>query len=388
MRVFFSVGEPSGDLHAAKLITNLQSRGVQCVGYGGPKMREAGCQVHFQLTDMAVMGIAAILPLLGKFIQLAKRAGQLFDADRPDAVVLVDFPGFNWWVARAARKRGIPVYYYLPPQLWAWAPWRIHKMRRLIDKVLCCLPFEFDWYRERNMPAEFVGHPFFDEVASHPLDPAFLKQQAERKAAGNRVIGVLPGSRNLEVAMNFPVQCMLMEKLRERFPTSRFLVASYRESQRTYCAEHLKKHHPDLPVDLHVGKTSEIIEAAETCVLVSGSVSLEVLARTTPSVVVYCVSTFSVIFLKPLIRCKYFCLANLIADWMIMPEFAPCRTPEVEVAQMADQLGTWLASPVEMAKRKAEMRLLRDRVASPGATRNAADAIMRELDRLPLSRAA
>ena len=152
LTIFFSVGEPSGDLHGANLIRQLQARrpGLQAVGYGGPKMAAAGCQLHADLTALAVMWFARVLVNLHKFWDLASRADRYFRHHRPDAVVLIDYPGFNWWIARRAKAHGIPVFYYTPPQIWAWARWRVKKMRRLVDHVLCSLPFEEAWLRRHG----------------------------------------------------------------------------------------------------------------------------------------------------------------------------------------------------------------------------------------------
>jgi lipid-A-disaccharide synthase len=171
-KIFFSVGEPSGDLHAANLIRSLQtsSERIGAVqprfrGFGGPRMRDAGCSLDFELTNLAVVGFAEVLPKLREFFRVADIASDVFERDRPDAVVLVDFPGFNWHIAKRAKKFGIPVFYYLPPQLWAWGSWRLRKMRATVDHVLCNLPFEPEWYAKRKMQVEYVGHPFFDEIA-------------------------------------------------------------------------------------------------------------------------------------------------------------------------------------------------------------------------------
>ena len=144
MQVFFSVGEPSGDLHGANLIEALKQRHPDCefVGYGGPRMAAAGCRLHADLTQLAVMWVAQVVWNIRKFLRLLAEAEAYFKQSRPDAVVLIDYPGFNWWIARKAKAQGIPVVYYGTPQLWAWASWRVSKMRRFVDHVLCKLPFE------------------------------------------------------------------------------------------------------------------------------------------------------------------------------------------------------------------------------------------------------
>src|SRR5207302_8235615 len=124
---------------------------------GGEHMQAAGCRLLFPLCRLAVMGIVRVLTNVHSFLQLLSRADRFFRHHRPDAVVLIDYPGFNWWLARRARFHGIPVFYFIPPQLWAWAGWRIKKMRRFVDHVLCSLPFEESWYRERAVHAHYVG---------------------------------------------------------------------------------------------------------------------------------------------------------------------------------------------------------------------------------------
>ena len=182
MKIFFSVGEPSGDLHGANLIRELRrlhSHG-EFVGYGGPRMAAAGCQLHADLTELAVMWFLRALMHLPRFWQLVCQADRYFRHQRPDAVILIDYPGFNWWIARRAKAHRIPVFYYGAPQMWAWAGWRVGKMRRLVDHVLCKLPFEADWYRQRGCDATYVGHPYFDEMAQQALDAAFVAGQAHR----------------------------------------------------------------------------------------------------------------------------------------------------------------------------------------------------------------
>ncbi len=149
MRLFFCAGEPSGDLHGASLIRSLRRLrpDLEFVGFGGDRMVAAGCHVLYPLCRLAVMWFARVLANAPTFLRLVSEADRFFRHHRPDAVVLIDYPGFNWWMARRAHFHGIPVFYFVPPQLWAWAGWRVEKMRRFVDHVLCTLPFEPPWYR-------------------------------------------------------------------------------------------------------------------------------------------------------------------------------------------------------------------------------------------------
>jgi lipid-A-disaccharide synthase len=221
MDIFFSVGEPSGDQHAAQLIRQLQQRlpGLRCSGFGGPEMEQAGFESLFRLTDLAVMGLDGVLPMLKTFHGHYKRAERYFLEHRPDAVVLVDYPGFNWWIAKAAKRAGVTVYYYCPPQLWAWAGWRIRKVHKYVDCVLSVLPFEAEWYRQHGVDVEYVGHPFFDEVAAHPLEESLV--EGIRTSDGG-TLGVLPGSRRQEVNRNFPIMLHILESLHRKHPGSGF----------------------------------------------------------------------------------------------------------------------------------------------------------------------
>jgi len=381
MHIFFSVGEPSGDLHASKLIHELRGRvpGLKVTGFGGPLMREAGCELQYRLTDLAVMGILHVLPLLGRFIWLLIGAGKSFDRQRPDAVILVDFPGFNWWIARMAKRRGIPVFYYLPPQLWAWAPWRIRKVRKFIDHVLCGLDFEADWYRARGVSVKTVGHPFFDEAAERKLDRPFIEHQKAVAGKDALIIGILPGSRRQEIDLNFGVQLQVMSNLYRRFPNVRFLVASYKDSQRAIGEQKLAASGLSLPVTFHVGKTSEIIAMSRAVCMVSGSVSLECLARATPAVVLYRSGPFHYWLGRKLITCRFISLPNLIAGRAVMPEFVILGDSQREIFEITSTLERWIARPDAISQTIASLEEIKGRVAIPGATQQTASAILERM---------
>lgn len=347
-------------------------------------MRQVGCAIQFQLTDLAVMGVLRVLPLLWKFITLVHRAGRLFEADRPDAVVLVDFPGFNWWIARKARRAGIPVFYYMPPQLWAWASWRIRRVRKYVDCVLCALPFEYDWYRQRGVHCHDVGHPFFDEVAETALDQDFVHELVSRP---DTVVGLLPGSRNQEVQRNWPLLHEVARRLHARFPHTTFEVACYKSEHRGWCrswcdsqsqttdGDQLKM----LPLTFHVGRTSEVIESADCCLMTSGSVSLEMLARGTPAIVIYSCSRLLHWLGRHLTQLESITLPNLISGETLYPERVCSGSSEPHVQWATDQLIEWCAQPSELQAMRQRIAELRDRVVRTGASRRAADVILQEL---------
>lgn len=379
MRIFFSAGEPSGDQHGARLISLLRGLrpDLEVEGFGGPEMRRAGCRLLFELTELAVMGFLRVLPLIRRFYGLVAEAERHFDTQPPDAVVLIDFPGFNWWIARAAKRRGIPVFYYLPPQLWAWAPWRIRKVRRWVDHVLCALPFEYDWYRSRGVSCTWVGHPFFDQAAERVLQPAVLEDI--RQSATGPVVALLPGSRGHEIEKNWPVMLEVIRRVSQAVPGVRWVVGSYREKQRQRC-ELLQQLAPAVKLHYFVEATSEVIAAADCCLMVSGSISLELLARRKPGIVLYRVPTVGRFFARFLMLCRYISLPNLMADAELYPEFISNGNPEPDIQRMSEQLTAWLTQPGQLEAATERISELADRTAMPGASNKTATWLLQRLE--------
>lgn len=347
-------------------------------GFGGGKMLNSGCQLDFDLTTMAVVGILEVLPKLREFFRIADIASDIFDNDRPDAVVLVDFPGFNWHIAKRAKERGIPVFYYLPPQLWAWGSWRIKKMRRNVDHVLCNLPFEPEWYAARNVPVSYVGHPFFDEVAERRLDRRFIDQ---RRSYDGAQVAVLPGSRSREVKNIWPMQLAAIRELSKRHPTTRFLVACLKDQHCLWCREMMSEADERLNIEFFVGKTSEIIELADCSLMKSGSVSLEMMARGTPAVVVYHVSRALNAIGRRLVNVDSMTLPNLIAKRKVMPEFlAVGRATAETISQAIESLDPLIGDPDFRAAKREELQALTREIARAGASRTAAQEIVKQLE--------
>lgn len=380
MRIFFSAGEPSGDQHAAHLIQELKSRHSNVVpeGFGGPEMKAEGCDLLFELTQLAVMGFLRVVPMLARFRRLVIQAEAHFDAFPPDAVVLIDFPGFNWWIAKAAKKRGIPVYYYMPPQLWGWAPWRVRKVRKWVDRVFCALPFEYNWYQQRKVNATWVGHPFFDEVAAKQLDSSLVAELRSHQAE-ERVVAVLPGSRDHEIERNFPVMLKSIKRVAKHCPGVRWVVGNYKAEHADVCRALQMEAGLVADVTYYTDRTSEVIEAADCCFMVSGSISLELLARHTPGLVLYRVPTLGRMASKVLMTCEFITLTNLVAQREIMPEFISNGNPAKDIDGMAEVLIEWLTDSEALVQREQDMRALAETAAVTGATQRTAEYLLEEL---------
>ncbi len=370
MRLFISAGEPSGDLHGANLIHALRQRqpDLEIHGFGGEKMAAAGCRLAFPLCEMALVGLFRVLANVPKFWRILGLADRVFEQQRPDVLVLIDFPGFHWWLARRARAYGIPVLYFVPPQLWGWASWRVNKMRRLTDRVLCTLPFEKEWYRQRNVAAEYIGHPYFDELREQRLDNAFIAAQRTRPGT---IIALLPGSRNQELHYNLSSLLRAASLLHARRSDVRFLVACFREHHRRQVEEHLSG--LGLPIEAHVGRTPEIIHLAHSCLAVSGSVSLELLYRGKPSAILYRHHWTGIALAHLLKNCRYITLVNLLANKELFPEYFGTGCP---AEALAGHVLRWLNDRSAYEALCGELATLRESVAEPGACERAAEAVL------------
>ncbi len=391
--MFFSVGEPSGDLHGANLIRALRAENpeIQISGFGGPLMRAAGMEQLADLTQFAVMWIAQAVANLDKFWRLLRQAERYFKEHCPDAVVLIDYPGFNWWIARKAKKYKIPVYYYGAPQIWAWGGWRIGKMRRLVDEVLCKLPFEAEWYQDRGCKARFVGHPYFDQLMNQKLDQDFVQRHGTRQP--RRLVTILPGSRTQEVRHNLPWLLQAAATVTRQVADVRFAIASFNEPQAAIARDMLGN--VNLPIEVHVGRTSELVRISHSCMACSGSVSLELMYYTCPSVILYWLPRTTYWLGRHLVQVKYMTLVNLLAcadrfqrdsapydphapgaDQVPFPEYPTFRDKSADVAQ---HVVRWLRDPVEYQRRRDQLARLKTRFCVPGASNTAARYILSRL---------
>jgi lipid-A-disaccharide synthase len=380
-RIFISAGEPSGDVHGSNLAKALKSQwpDVELIGFGGPKMAEAGVNLNYKLTDHAVMGFGKVVGKIGTFLGIIKQAATIFDEQRPDAVVLIDYPGLHWWIAKRAKQRGIPVFYHVPPQLWAWAGWRVKKVKDRFSYLFCSLPFEPKWYADRGYPyAEYVGHPFFDDLAERKVDETWVEQQ---KSRSDHWLAILPGSRQQEIESNLPMMIKAIERVSKERPDVRYAVACLSDAHKAK-VEKVMHDHP-LPawfmdrIELFVARTPEILRLAEMAWSVSGSVSLELMYETVPTVIVYRVKPIQMRMSDVLLKAPFITLTNLLAGWDVMPEYPT----EVDVdKEMADWALLWLNDPTEAKRKREALATLRDQYCQPGASATVAARIAQILE--------
>ncbi|TWU43354.1 Glycosyl transferase [Novipirellula aureliae] len=387
-RIFFSVGEPSGDQHAGRLIRHLHQNypEIEACGFGGPAMAAAGCRLELDLTQHAVVGLLEVLPKLRDFFKFADQAEAIFKSGQIDAVVLVDFPGFNWHIAKRARRYGIPVYYYCPPQLWAWGGWRVRKMKRLVDHVLSVLPIEQEYFTKHGIESTFVGHPFFDAVLESQLDQQALNRFNGDAAKNQQLVAVLPGSRTHEVHRTWPIMLEAIRRLAASHPNAKFLVAAYRDRHCLWCKQQLTEADSELPIEFYVDRTSEVIEAARCAMMVSGSVSLELLARRTPASVTYRVGRLLYAFARLVVRLDSITLPNLMSDRKVFPEFVSVGSTEPAIEFFHESTAAFLKDDFYFEQTMQRMNSLCHQFAGGGATEKAANWIaeavnVKKLDR-------
>ncbi len=379
--VLFTAFEPSGDDHASAVIAALRSRrpSLPIYAWGGPKMAAAGATIIERTGDDAVMGV----PGLEKIVEhqrINARIEKWLDANPVALHVPVDSPAANFPVCAMAKARGMKVVHLVAPQIWAWARWRIHKLRRLTDLVLCLLPFEERFFTHRRVPAKFIGHFLFDT----PPDEAALDRAAAGLPEGEPRIGIFPGSRPGEWAMNFPLLLDAFDRLRKEFPRARGVIAVTRpeveERLRVMAAERAKPGAGPWPegVSCVVASSDAVIRWSTLCLVKSGTVTLQVTRQLKPMVIVYKKRNLPLfIAVQIILATKHFALPNVIAARRIVPEFVPHFGGAGPIARAALEL---LRSPELMERQRTELRAIVDLYRGYNARERAADEILRVLD--------
>jgi lipid-A-disaccharide synthase len=371
-RLLISCGEPSGDLYAAALVRALHAidPGIAVSGMGGPAFADAGGALLEDYRGVAVTGLTEAIRKIPKSYGALRRLAAWARANRPDALIVIDFPDFNFRLARRVKKLGIPIVYYISPQIWAWRPKRIEAIRRFVDLVLVIFPFEEAIYREAGVPVEFVGHPLIDLARPSAPRAAFLRAHGFSLSAPT--IAILPGSRPNEVSRILPDLMVAAKKIRLRMPSAQFFVAR---------APNLEDHHFE---SLSAGggtlfrvledDTDAILAAANVVLTASGTATVQTALHGTPMVIVYRVSPLTYRLLRHLVTVENIGMVNLIAGERIVPELIQeAFTP----ATVAGEALSMLTDGDRVNRIRAGLARVREKLGGPGASRRAAEAIMK-----------
>ncbi|MFQ5330127.1 MAG: lipid-A-disaccharide synthase [Thermodesulfobacteriota bacterium] len=375
-RILIISGEASGDIHGAALIEELKGLipSLKIFGMGGPRMREAG-QEGFDAGDMAVVGVAEVVGRLPAILRRLRELKAILDRERIDGVVLIDYPDFNLRFAKEAKKRGIPVIYYISPQVWAWRRGRVKKIARLVDKMLVVFPFEVPIYEEAGVDVEFVGHPLMDRV-SCPLD----KNEAKAALGYERtevVVTLLPGSRKEEAATLLPV---MLEGAVEAAEASRWKVRILIPASENIDEMLLKTVLKGCPEFVRTveGEMYTALRASDTAVIASGTATLEAAIIGTPMLIVYKLSTLSYMLAKLLVGVEYVGLPNIVSEKPIVPELIQGAVTPANITEELCWLIEGGATTMEMM---AGIAKIRDGcLGEPGASKRAAEAVYRVLE--------
>ena len=365
-----SAAEASGDEHAANLIRTLRTElpDARFVGVAGKQMAEAGCEVLADLTRKASM-LGGPMLRLGYYIRTIRRLQKAIRSIRPDLHVPVNSPALNWHLASAARKAGCPVLYYIAPQVWAWAPWRVRKLRRLTDAVACILPFEQQYFRARGVNAHFVGHPLFDNLP--PADPPDL---AAARDQGRWRIALLPGSRRREIQAHAPALAEVMARLGRRYPAAEFTFTALNAAS----AELIRRcaGRDDLPVE--IGQTAKVLSRSHLALAASGTVTLEVAHFGVPMVIFYRASKWGYrLSRRWLIRAPRLSLVNILAGERIVPELIPWSG---DVNQLVAPAEAMLQDVPGLQRLRQRLRQLVEPLhASAAAADNAAELVIKTM---------
>jgi lipid-A-disaccharide synthase len=372
--IMLSAGEASGDLHGGMLCRALRelAPGLKLFGMGGGQMAAAGMEVIVDPTGHAAVGTSEAVGRVPALYRAYRAMGHRLLADRPRALVLIDFPEFNLRLARRARLAGVPVVYFIPPQLWAWRAGRVRQMARRVKRVLAVFPFETPLYERAHVPVTFVGHPLLDVL---PLD--LTRDEARRRLdadPGHALVGLLPGSRPGEIERLLPSMLDATRRLAATDGRRRFVLGLAPTVAREQVGAIMRAAGPGIPpIEVVSGRTYEVMAAADTLLIASGTATLEAALLGAPMVICYRVSRLTELMARALTRVQWIGLPNLVSGRMVVPELIQGAVTGARLAQEAARL---LEDPVAATAQRAAFKDLRARLGEPGVGLRAARAVL------------
>ena len=369
-KLFFIAGEASGDLHASNLAAALLRANpeLKLMGWGGELMEQEGVEIRKHYRDLAFMGFWEVVKNLKTIFKNIELCKQQISEEKPSALVLIDYPGFNLRIAKWAKEMGIPVYYYIAPQIWAWKENRVHQIKKNVTELFAVLPFEKEFYSKKGMDVHFVGHPLLDEVKKRKrLESNSFRTQFHLD--DRPIVALLPGSRKQEVKRMLEV----MLKLELKYPNYQFIIAGAPSLRPEFYQSLIGEQQTKLVF----GVTYDLFEAAEAAMVTSGTATLEAALLNCPEVVCYKANPISYFIAKQLVKIKFISLVNLLLDREAVRELIQF---EWNLNQASQELDAILNGGMKREHILASYQELRMKLGDGGASDKTAQLLLESLE--------
>ena len=366
-KVLLVTGEASGDQHGSHLVKHLKrcDPSLRIYGIGGEGLRKAGMEILFHAQELSVVGIVEVcarLPQIVKAFQTLKR--EIVSAP-PDLLILIDYPDFNMRIAAVARKHGVPVLYYISPQIWAWRQNRVKKIARLVDQMAVVFPFEAAFYEQHGVPVQFVGHPLMDREVP-VMDTQALLQQFAMKSQWP-IVGLLPGSRKSEIDRLLPVMLEAAVLMQKKFPEAQFIIPVAPGIREEDIKERIRRH--GLAVTIVTNQLHQALHICHLVLVASGTATLETALMKKPMIIMYRIALLTYLVGRLMIRVPTIGLANIVAGRKIVPELIQGDASPQRVCQEAVSL---LKDPRRMTAMENELARVGELLGSSGASERVA----------------
>ncbi len=375
-RVMIIAGEASGDLHAAKLVTQAKKirPEVEFFGIGGEHMRQAGVNTYVDSKDMAVVGLVEILSHRKVIFGALNKMRELITASPPDLLLLVDYPEFNLRLAEHAKKHNVKVLFYISPQVWAWRQYRVKKIKRLVDKMAVVFPFEEAFYLKHHVPVEFVGHPLVDEVKPSADKASLIGSFQLNK--NKSIIGLFPGSRKSEVKRLLSIMLDSARLLKQSNPDIQFIMPLAHTLSLQDIQPWLDQY-PDLDINVITQRQYDVMAVCDLILTVSGTVTLEIALVGTPLVIINKVATLTYLLVNRMLKIQHIGLCNIVADKRIASELIQYdATPQ----KIFETLSDLLSNPDKLQTMREELGQIEALLGAGGGIENIANLTLRMLD--------
>ena len=359
-------GEASGDQHGANLVSAMQKKqpDISFCGIGGPALRQAGVGIVADAAELTVVGITEVFSKIPAIIKGMRSIKRILKSRNPDLLILIDFPDFNLHMAAVARKLGIPVLYYISPQIWAWRRGRVRKIKKRVDHMAVILPFEVQFYRQHDVSVTFVGHPLLDTRL-----PA-VEQALKRGNPKHPVIGLVPGSRTSEIIRLLPNMMDAADILRQRLKRVTFIVSQAVTVKRALLDSIIEKFPGWVDVEVISDGVEKVFERCDAIIAASGTVTLQAAMHAIPMVIIYKVSLLSSWLARALVRVPHVGLVNLVAGRRLVPELLQHQATGANIARTVEGL---LQNAEKLNQLRHELIALRDVLGRPGASDRVAE---------------